>query len=71
MCTVDIGMLGQVWWDPAAPKPFVDFNTRHMCRNFEEIRQWAEVRQFPEVVAEDFLDVPTGGGEGGVLDGIP
>lgn len=61
MCTVDVGMLGQVWWDPKEPKPFVDFNTKHVCRNFEDIRRWAEVRQLPEVVAEGFLEGPGAG----------
>lgn len=27
MCSVDTGVLGQVWWDPQSPKTFVDFNT--------------------------------------------
>jgi hypothetical protein len=67
MCTVDVGTLGQVWWDPAEPKSFVDFNTKHMCRNFEEIRKWAEVRQLPIDAPEDFLEAP----RGRVLENIP
>lgn len=61
MCTVDVGMLGQVWWDPQKPKSFVDFNTKHVCRNFEEIRKWAEERQLPEKVPNDFLEPPKDG----------
>lgn len=39
MCTVDTGVLGQIWSYPENPKPFVDFNSRHKCKNFEEIRR--------------------------------
>jgi len=59
MCTVDIGVLGQVWYHPSAPAPFVDFNTRHKCRNFEDVRKWAEARQLPAQVPPDFLQPPT------------
>lgn len=60
MCTVDIGVLGQVWYQPAdAPlQAFVDFNTVHKCRNFDPIRQWAEEHQLPEETPEDFLEPP-------------
>ncbi|KAI9049225.1 hypothetical protein LZ554_007072 [Drepanopeziza brunnea f. sp. 'monogermtubi'] len=61
MCTPDTGLLGQVWWDPEYPKAFVDFNTEHKCKNFEAIRQWAEERQLPETVPEDFLRPPQDG----------
>ncbi|KAH8775126.1 hypothetical protein BGZ57DRAFT_371344 [Hyaloscypha finlandica] len=58
MCTVDTGMLGQVWWDKRFPKAFVDFNTEHKCKNFDAVRQWAEERQLPEKVPDDFLKPP-------------
>jgi len=58
MCTVDVGVLGQVWLYPNEPRAYVDFNTRHMCRNFEAIRQWAEVNQLPEDTPEDYLQPP-------------
>lgn len=58
MCAVDVGMLGQVWVHPEAPEAFVDFNTRHKCRNFEAIRSWAEERQMPESVPQDWLEPP-------------
>lgn len=61
MCTVDVGMLGQVWWNPPAPKAFVDFNTKHTCRNFEDVRTWAEARQLPENPPPDFLQPPRDG----------
>jgi hypothetical protein len=28
--------------------PFVDFNTKHKCKNFEDIRAWAEMHQMTE-----------------------
>ena len=64
MCTVDIGVLGQVWFQPnatKAPEAFVDFNTVHVCRNFEDVRRWAEEHQMPAEVPEDFLEPPREG----------
>ncbi|GAB7359607.1 hypothetical protein MBLNU230_g6791t1 [Neophaeotheca triangularis] len=64
MCTIDIGVLGQVWYQPESsetPQAFVDFNTRHTCRNFEDVRRWAEERQMPEDVPNDFLEPPKEG----------
>jgi len=58
MCTVDIGVLGQIWWNREEPMAYVDFNTRHTCRNFDAIRQWAFENQAPEVVPEDYLQPP-------------
>ncbi|KAG9232725.1 hypothetical protein BJ875DRAFT_466039 [Amylocarpus encephaloides] len=69
MCRPDTGVLGQVWWDKAAPKAFVDFNTGHKCRNFEAVRKWAEERQIDDSVPEDFL-MPPGDSED-VYDAIP
>ncbi|KAI1003967.1 hypothetical protein K3495_g4243 [Podosphaera aphanis] len=69
MCTPDTGLLGQVWWDRNAPKAFVDFNTEHKCRNYEAIRKWAEIRQLPEDVPEDFLQPPKSRDD--VLEEIP
>ncbi|KAL1629125.1 hypothetical protein SLS56_005568 [Neofusicoccum ribis] len=63
MCTVDTGVLGQVWFQPSsAPlEAFVDFNTRHKCRNYDAIRAWAEERQIPAAVPDDFLQPPSPG----------
>jgi hypothetical protein len=58
MCTADIGVLGQVWWNKQAPTAYVDFNTNHKCRNFEAVRQWAEEHQMPEEVPTDYLQPP-------------
>jgi hypothetical protein len=63
MCTADVGVFGQVWYRAApedVPSAFVDFNTNHKCRNYEDIRKWAEERQLPEDkdAPEDFLMPP-------------
>ncbi|KIW09900.1 hypothetical protein PV08_11676 [Exophiala spinifera] len=69
MCTVDIGVLGQVWYNPSSPAPFVDFNTMHKCRNFEDVRKWAEARQLPKDVPPDFLQPPADISH--ILPGVP
>jgi hypothetical protein len=60
MCQVDIGVLGQVWIHPEAPETYVDFNTKHQCRDFEAVRKWAEERQMPveEELPGDWLEPP-------------
>ncbi|ETN46997.1 uncharacterized protein HMPREF1541_01187 [Cyphellophora europaea CBS 101466] len=58
MCRADFSVFGQVWTHPESPKPFVDFNTRHKCVNYDAIRQWAEERQLPKGVPKDFLEPP-------------
>jgi len=58
MCTVDIGVLGQVWWNRNEPLALPDFNTRHKCRNFDAVRQWAFEHQAPEEVPGDYLKQP-------------
>jgi hypothetical protein len=68
MCTIDTGILGLVWLYPDHPSPFVDFNTEHRCRNFEDIRLWAEKNQLPETTPADFLR-PPGAGDG-VFEGV-
>ncbi|KAL4974647.1 hypothetical protein BDW66DRAFT_161082 [Aspergillus desertorum] len=76
MCTIDVGVLGQVWIHPDHPSPFVDFNTEHVCRNFEDIRAWAEKNQLPlpahghgaNDAPGDFLVPPR---EDSVLSGVP
>lgn len=45
MCNVDTGVLGQVWWDKSSPQAFPDFNTRHKCKNYDDVRLWAEAHQ--------------------------
>jgi hypothetical protein len=45
MCIVDTDVFGAVWVNLTSPRPFVDFNTQHVCKNFEAIRDWAERNQ--------------------------
>lgn len=66
MCNVDVGVFGQVWYmsgEENRVSAFVDFNTDHKCRNYDEIRQWAEVRQLPDPddVPDDILEPPSPG----------
>jgi hypothetical protein len=58
MCTVDEGVFGQYWINPEEPVAFVDFNTKHKCKNYDAVRQWAEERQMPENLPKDFLVAP-------------
>lgn len=61
MCTVDTGVLGQIWIYPDNPEPYVDFNTRHRCKNFDDVRLWAQANQLPEDAPADFLEPPAPG----------
>ncbi|KAK3694914.1 hypothetical protein B0T22DRAFT_477626 [Podospora appendiculata] len=61
MCVVDVGVMGQVWWDPEDPKAFPDFGTRHKCRDFEAVRAWAKEHQVPDelpTTADKYLRPP-------------
>jgi hypothetical protein len=69
MCAMDIGVLGYRWVNRTDPMPFPDFKTAHVCRNFEEIREWAERNQVPEDMSDDFMELP--GADVEVLDDIP
>lgn len=69
MCTVDVGVLGQVWWNKEKPMAYPDFNTEHKCRNFEDIRRWAEENQAPRDVPDDYLISPKNWQD--VYDAIP
>lgn len=75
MCNVDTGVLGQVWAmgseDPSAPpSAFPDFNTRHKCKNYDDVRQWAERMQQPppETLPDDYMLAP---GPADVLPATP
>ncbi|KAL6173035.1 hypothetical protein ACJQWK_02168 [Exserohilum turcicum] len=67
MCNPDVGVLGQVWWQPDSepdPMPFVDFNTEHRCRDYDAVRRWAEAHQLPpetEVDMARFYEMPKAG----------
>ncbi|KAF2834390.1 hypothetical protein M501DRAFT_595923 [Patellaria atrata CBS 101060] len=72
MCTVDVGVLGQVWYKPpnkTEPEAFVDFNTQHKCRNFDAVKAWAEKHQLPDIAPLDFLEPPKEGDR--IWDEVP
>ncbi|KAG9506674.1 hypothetical protein J7337_000208 [Fusarium musae] len=60
MCNVDTGVLGQVWYDRKNPSAFPDFNTKHTCKNYEDIKKWSEKLQAPPpgTLPPDFLADP-------------
>lgn len=44
MCNVDTGILGQVWVaseNSDKPIAFPDFNTKHVCKNYDHVKDWA------------------------------
>lgn len=61
MCTVDIGLMGKIWVHPEAPEAYQDFNTKHKCRDFDAVKNWAEQRQMPVDVPADFFQQPDEG----------
>lgn len=51
MCTADTSVFGQWWVKDIGP--FVDFNTKHQCKDYETIRSWGEKHQIsPDVEVE-------------------
>ncbi|KAE9368375.1 hypothetical protein N431DRAFT_347475 [Stipitochalara longipes BDJ] len=59
MCTMDTDVFGSVWvGNRTSASLFVDFNTKHVCKNFDDIRSWAEKNQMPELGPEDFWEPP-------------
>jgi hypothetical protein len=58
MCDVDIGVFGAVWYNASDPRPFVDFNTKHVCKNFDAVRQWATDHQTDEDLPDDYWEDP-------------
>ncbi|KAE9983569.1 hypothetical protein EG327_005449 [Venturia inaequalis] len=51
MCTADLGVVSQVWWRSSKdgePNTFPDFNNKHTCKNYEDIRKWHAERQIPK-----------------------
>ena len=58
MCTVDTGVFGSVWVNRTDPHTFVDFNTKHVCKNFDVIRRWAERNQMPKDLPMNFWEMP-------------
>lgn len=63
MCQIDIAVFGQVWTQGRdGLEPFTDFHTDHKCRNFEDVRQWAEERQIEheDGLPSDYFLPPSG-----------
>ena len=54
MCNVDFNVFGQVWVDNIN-QPFPDFMTKHKCKNFDAIRQWAHDHQVTEADMKDSM----------------
>jgi hypothetical protein len=55
---MDIGVFGSVWVGKRTDvHTFTDFNTKHVCRNFDQIREWARLNQMPDQPG-DFLELP-------------
>ncbi|EHK21595.1 uncharacterized protein TRIVIDRAFT_152199 [Trichoderma virens Gv29-8] len=70
MCNVDTGVLGQVWVDPKQPTAFPDFRTKHVCKNYDDIREWAKSLQAPppDQIPKDYLARPK---RGDVIESTP
>lgn len=60
MCSMDVGVFGSVWVENESQglHSFVNFNTKHTCRDFKAIRRWAEEHQMSEDAPHDFLEPP-------------
>jgi hypothetical protein len=66
---MDTSTFGLIWVNQTRPHPWADFNTKHVCRNFEDIRAWAERNQIPDHVPDDYVEVPEGGVR--ILESVP
>jgi hypothetical protein len=64
---MDVGVFGSVWLNETRLRTWVDFNTKHVCRDFDAIRAWAERNQIPED-EENILEPP---GEGVRIWDVP
>ncbi|KAK4897884.1 hypothetical protein LTR49_027919 [Elasticomyces elasticus] len=43
MCTFDTSVFGQWWVKDVGP--FVDFNTKHRCKNFDAFHEWVRAHE--------------------------
>lgn len=72
MCQPNIGIFGSVWIrNGTSVKPFVDFNMAHTCRNWDDIQEWARVRQIPDAgkYPDDYVAHPPP--DINILEGAP
>ena len=44
MCQPDTGVFGQ-YWVKETNELFVDFNTKHKCKNFDDLKEWVAEHQ--------------------------
>jgi hypothetical protein len=58
MCTVDTDVFGLLWENQTDPHNFIDFNTAHVCKNFDAVREWAQHNQIPDKVPIDYIAGP-------------
>ncbi|OQE13530.1 hypothetical protein PENFLA_c046G03079 [Penicillium flavigenum] len=47
MCHVDVGVVTSHWVEGRS-KPWPNFNTEHVCRDYEQVLEWTERHQLPE-----------------------
>ena len=69
MCDIDISVFGTVWINETHLRSWPDFNTKHVCKNFDDIRAWVERNQVPEEQLADLMERPEVGGR--VWDEVP
>jgi hypothetical protein len=55
MCTADIGLVTGLWVEHYG-EPYPDFSTRHQCRNFEKVQEWAKKHEL-NVSMEDIIAI--------------
>ncbi|TLS24111.1 hypothetical protein PpBr36_08479 [Pyricularia pennisetigena] len=60
MCLADGSAHGFVWVDHESNLIAPDINSNHrICHDFDKIRLWAESRQVPRTLPEDYYQLPT------------
>jgi hypothetical protein len=69
MCTADLSVFGDIWWDPLNHRQFPHFNRMHQCKNYTAVREWAKQKQIPERIPKDFYELPKGDDK--VYDRLP
>lgn len=48
MCNADMTVYGQ-YWVKDIDRPFVDFNTKHMCKDFDALTGWIAEHEASDV----------------------
>ena len=47
MCNADLTVFG-AFWVADIDAPFVDFNTKHKCKDFQPLMDWVNEHEVPE-----------------------